>query len=196
MMRRTPYLIWALGFLPALTGLSRDTEKGLRETSPPEWTALGFPSVIDRSQNPSKELNEFINSAREKLWRTNRSTSGSDREIATYLAIYRHFLTPVPGEHENFRYKMLFSVEIFANVPEAIELAPLLRPSLQHPEEAVRTWIAMELAMIGDKESVPDILPLLLSRNPDTVHVAKKALRMLGYELPFEDEKPQRLPGK
>ncbi len=171
----------------------REFPSAIREEYPLSWKKLGMPTKFDRAdKNNSTRLNEYASSLGERI--VAGKVSDEDFEIVL------HLLTPAQGQpdfHEGNAFRAA-SMFIYAyaglqknNDPRFKRIALALRPCL---DSKTNGWgAAMLLAQLKDKDSIEKILSKLpeWEKNPSLKSGTVNALRRLGYELPFEEDKPR-----
>jgi len=156
-----------------------ESEKSVQ--AEPDWIALGLPekTPLGRDFNFSKER---------EAWRVyfiglgKRSREGGVTK--TDAEIFKRFLSQNGKISPDFLAVFAAHGLKFVNTPYASELIPYYRRLLHSKDEWVGAFAADVLSHYGDKESLPEIVPLLKFNNNDCRTIVVIALNRLGYEVP------------
>lgn len=148
-----------------------------------EWIVLGVPTKESNVQPFN------INNWKKYFSGFNERAAGK-RLLPEDRDIFKHYLSqeghlPVGG----LKWFAMFLSD-FSSSKYRKDLVEIGRNLLIHSDEDIRALAAEALGGFGDKQSVGHILPLLGAKAEKNRASARRALKQLGYDLPYEEPSP------
>ncbi|CAN5904351.1 hypothetical protein BH11VER1_BH11VER1_34750 [soil metagenome] len=164
----------------------------LTRPTPPDWQAADAPKRLDKTR--VNEGKGYVALAKFLMSKAKANTlTVSDCEMFAWL------VRPTKDEHEWFinMTQPAFNAFVANTKTETFKdfariLIPAYRARLHQCPEGWKALAISNLSRLKDTESAPLVLELLAAATDELERgIYRRALRNMGYEVPFEEEKPK-----
>ncbi|CAN5904323.1 hypothetical protein BH11VER1_BH11VER1_34730 [soil metagenome] len=183
---KTLFIIYVFATLAAVGAepSTHEYEPNLKISTPKSWQKAGVPAVIDKSKKdkgPYKLLSKYFSGKA-------KSKEFNQEDMNTFIQL----LAPAKGETEIARLGIYMAFTSIRKSPYAKDILPVVQARFDKaPDDEVVFWAAM-LGDLKDASRVARVLELYAkATNSEDKKFYGGTLREMGYEVPFEEDKPK-----